>query len=111
MIYNCIVKLTGMGGTSDDKKKQTAITDVRCYLTPASNDVLVMYPELPIGQSFSFLFVNDSITIEPETQIKVTDAFSSELTVNDTYIVSGVPKKNKIGGQIILSGVAVRKDK
>lgn len=110
MIYNCVVSLKSITGASSSKTQGTAVTGIRAYITPASNDVLVMYPELPVGQSFSYLFVNDAIAVSPETEIKVTDAFSSELVVNDTFIVSGVAKKNKVGGQIILSGVCVRKD-
>ncbi len=110
MIYNCVVSLKAITGTASSKTQGTAVTGVRCYLLPASSDVMVMYPELPIGQSFSYLFVNDSISVLPETELKITDAFSSELTVNDTFIVSGVAKKTKVAGQIILSGVCVRKD-
>lgn len=110
MIYNCVVSLKSITGNADNKSQGTAVTAVRAYLTPATNDVLVIYPELPVGQTFSFLFVNDAITISPETEIKVTDAFDTTLAINDIFIVSGVVKKNKIGGQVILSGVCVRKD-
>lgn len=110
MKTNCVVSLKTITGTADSKTQGTAVTGVRAFLAPASNEVLVMYPDLPIGQSFSFLFVGDATTVSPETEIKVTDAFDATLANNDIFIVSGVPKKNKVGGQVFLSGVCVRKD-
>ena len=110
MIYNCAVSLTSISGASSNKTQGTPTTLVRAYIAPASNEVLVMYPELPIGQSFTFNFVDDSITVVPETEIKITNAFSGELAVNQIFVVSGVPKKNKLAGQIFISGVCVRKD-
>jgi len=110
MKYNCVVSLKTIAGVSTDKKQGTAVTGIRAYITPSTNDVMVLYPELPVGQTFSFLTMSSEVVISPETEMKITDAFSSELAVNDTFIVSGIAKKNKIGGQFLLSGVCVRKD-
>jgi len=111
MINNCVVSIKKFGGTSTDKKMSSLVTDLRALILPAGTEVLAMYPDLPIGQSFSFVFINDAITsLPPESEITVIDAMGSELTANDVFITNGDTRKNKLAGQIYWSGVCVRKD-
>jgi len=110
MIYNCVVSLRSITGASNNKSQAAAVTGIRGLIIPASNEVLMMYPEIPVGQTFSYNFIDNGITISPETEIKVTDAFNPELAINDIFIVSGVVRKSRIGCQILLSGICVRKD-
>lgn len=114
MMTNCIVTIRSFSGTKDNKTL-TALTggsSIRALIVPASTEVVAMYPDLPIGQSFAYTIISDAFTnLTPESEIKVTDAMGSELTVNDIFIVQGDNRKNKIAGQVWHTGVCVRKDK
>ena len=114
MITNCIISIKSVTGTKDSKSL-TALTggsSVRALILPAGTDVVALYPDLPIGQSFTFTIVGDSFTnLTPESELTVTDGMGSELAANDVFIVQGVTRKNKIGGQMWHTGVCVRKDK
>lgn len=114
MITNCIVTIRSFSGTKDSKTlgALSGGSGIRALLVPTSTEVMAMYPDLPVGQSFSYTIISDAFTnLTPESEIKVTDAMGSELAVNDTFIVQGDNRKNKIAGQIWHSGVCVRKDK
>lgn len=108
MKYNCVISLKTISGEATDKKQGTAVTGVNALILPTSNDVLMMYPELPVGNTFSYLILGSTV-IKPETELKITSSINGELTVNDIFIVSGVCKINKIGGQFYRSGVCVKK--
>lgn len=111
MITNCIVTIKNMSGTKDSKSLNSLSTDVRALILPAGNDIMALYPDYPIGQTFSYIIVSDTLgAILPEAEIKVTDAMIGELAVNDTYIVRGDNRKNKVAGQMYHTGVCVRKD-
>lgn len=114
MINNCIVTIRSFSGTKDNKALSALAngSGVRALIVPAGTEVVALYPDLPIGQSFSYTIISDAFTnLTPESEIKVTDAMGSELAVNDTFIVQGANRKNKIAGQVWHSGVCVRKDK
>lgn len=111
MMVNCVVSIKNMSGTKDSKSLSSLGTGIRALILPASNEILALYPDLPIGQTFSYTIISDSIgTILPEAEITVTDAMIGELAVNDTYIVRGDNRKNKVAGQTYHTGVCVRKD-
>lgn len=108
---NCLVTIKKVTGSADNKSFSTVSTGVKALILPASNEILALYPDLPAGQSYSFVINSDSITdIPAESELLVTDAMGSELTVNDSFSVLGVTRKNKVMRNIIHSGTCIKKE-
>ena len=72
MIYNVILTIKQMTGTASSKAYTSLATDVRGLIKPASNDALALFQDLPIGESYGFTIISDSITrIPPEAELTV----------------------------------------
>lgn len=108
---NCIVTIKKISGSADNKSYATLATGLKALLTPVSNEILALYPDLPAGQSYSFVINSDSLTELPaESELSVTDAMGSELAVGDIFSVLGISRKNKAMRNIIYSGTCIKKE-
>ena len=111
MTYNCLVTIRKVSGAADDKSYSALATAIRALILPASNEILALYPDLPAGQSFSFVINSDALAELPaESEMVITDAMSSELAVNDTFSVLGMTRKNKVMRNFLYSGTCVKKE-
>jgi hypothetical protein len=111
MTYNSLVTIKKVSGTADNKNFVSIATAVKALIMPASNEILALYPDLPAGQSYSFVINSDSITeIPAESQFLVTDAMDSELAINDSFSVLGMTRKNKVMRNILHSGMCIKKE-
>lgn len=108
---NCLVTIKKVTGSASNKSFSNVATGVKALILPASNEILALYPDLPAGQSYSFVINSDSITdIPAESELLVIDAMGSELAVNDSFSVLGVTRKNKVMRNIIHSGTCIKKE-
>lgn len=109
LMTNSIISIKKMGGYYYDLQKQVAITGVNCYLNPADNKVLTLYPDLPVGQTFSYIIVSDTLDkIPPESEFEVTGADTSGLTVGDKFQTLELAKKSILFGQTVFTGLCVK---
>jgi hypothetical protein len=104
---NCIVKIQRLTGDENNKNYQDLATNVYILIEPASNETAVMY-EVPVGQSYSFMIMDQVDWIRPGDKIIVLDPQTSGLAVNDQLIVRGNAQKSYVLGHIFNSGVAVK---
>ena len=106
---NSLISIKKMGGYYYDLKKQVSIPNLNAYLNPADNKVLALYPDLPVGQTFAYIIVNDTIdNLPPESEIEVTGADTSGLTVGDKFQTLELAKKSILFGQTIFTGLCVK---
>ncbi len=111
MTYNCLITIKKVSGTADNKGFTTLATGVKALLTPASNEILALYPDLPAGQSYSFVINSDAIAeIPAESELLITDFMGSELANGDSFSVLGITRKNKAMRNIIHSGTCIKKE-
>jgi hypothetical protein len=111
MTYNCLITIKKVTGLADNKSFTSLATGVRALIIPASNEILALYPDLPAGQSYSFVINSDAIADVPaESEFTVTDNMTSELANNDTFTALGLTRKNKVMRNFIHSGTCVKKE-
>jgi hypothetical protein len=109
MYANCQVTIKNIAGDQNSKSQVTQLTGINALILPASDQVLALYPSLPIGQSFSVVVMTDAITSLPtESELSITDAMQSELIVGQKFVVKDEARKNKVNGQYIFTATAVR---
>lgn len=110
MYTNCKINIKSFTGTTQ-KALTTLASGVLALITPTSNSILTLYPDLPVGQSFSFCFISDTITkLTPESEITIAESFNGEVTAAEVFICVGDTRRNKVGGQYFITGNCVRKD-
>ena len=111
MLYNCLITIKKVAGTAASKSFTTLATGIKALVTPASNEILALYPDLPAGQSYSFVINSDTVTdIPAESEFIVTDAMGSELAVNDSFTALGMTRKNKVMRNFVHIGTCVKKE-
>ncbi len=111
MDYNAIVSIKQLQGDENDKKQGLPTSGLKAVIIPAGDQILALNPELPVGQGYSFVILSDTLSsILPESEIDVTTAMNSDLTTLDVFIVKGVPRKNKVLGQVHFSGTCIKKN-
>jgi hypothetical protein len=109
MFANCQVTIKNISGNQNSKSLVTQLTAVNALILPASDQVLALYPNLPIGQTFSLVVMTDGITSLPtESELSITDAMQSELVIGQKFSVKDEARKNKVNGQFIFTAMAVR---
>jgi len=104
---NCIVKIQRLTGDENNKNYQDLAENVRILIEPASNEMAVMY-EVPVGQSYSFMVMDQVDWIRPGDKIIVLNPETSGLSTNDQLIVRGNAQKAYVLGHILNSGIAVK---
>lgn len=111
MTYNCLVTIKKISGSADNKSYTTLATGIKALILPASNEILALYPDLPSGQSYSYIINSDSLTELPaECELTITDSMTSELANNDSFTVLGLTRKNKVMRNILYSGTCIKKE-
>ncbi len=111
MTYNCLITIKKVTGNADNKSFTTLASNVRALITPVSNEILALYPDLPAGQSYSFVINSDYFSdIPSESEFTVTDNMTSELNNNDVFSVLGITRKNKVMRNLIHSGTCIKKE-
>jgi hypothetical protein len=111
MDYNAVVSIKQLQGDENDKKQGFPTLGLKAVIIPAGDQILALNPELPVGQGYSFVVLSDILNkILPESEIDVTTAMNSDLSTSDVFIVKGMPRKNKVLGQIHFSGTCVKKN-
>jgi hypothetical protein len=109
MNHNCIVSLSKLSGNASEKKFASLATSVRATILPASNELVSMYPDVPIGQSYLVVINSNALTELPaETEILVTDAEGGALAINDKFQVREVTRKQKVMGNTLWTCFAVK---
>ncbi len=111
MTYNCLITIKKISGSADNKSYTTLATGIRALILPVSNEILALYPDLPAGQSYTFMVNSDSLSELPsESELTVTDNMTSELANNDSFSVLGLTRKNKVMRNILYAGTCVKKE-
>ena len=107
---NCIGTVKILTGNADNKSFSTSIANIRATVIPASQETLALYPELPVGQTYTIIINDNALTmnLQPESEFIITDAQDSAFAVNDTFQLRGQARKDKIMGNTIFSFVAVK---
>lgn len=107
--HNCIVTVNNLAGDEDDKSRSSAITGIRATIVPASQETLALYPDMPVGQSYSVSINDNALTsLSRQATLVVTAVEAGILAVNDTFEIKGISRKDKIMGNTIYSAVAVK---
>lgn len=107
--HNCIVTVNNLSGDEDDKGRTSTTTGVRATIIPASQETLALYPDMPVGQSYSVIINDNSLsTLSRQATLVVTAVESSQFAVNDTFEIKGIARKDKVMGNTIFSAVAVK---
>ncbi len=108
MLHNSVATIKAYTGSSNNKTLTTVASSVRMLISPVSNDILALYPDLPIGTSYSFAFYDDLINVPTGAEITITDSENSESAVNDKFVVHNAVRKQKVAGRILHSGVCIK---
>ena len=107
--YNCLCTISQFTGSATNKTYAQLAANVKVMIAPASGDIVVLYPDIPIDKLFSFVIRTNTFTdILPASKISVTDGFGSEVTNGQTFIVKQVIQRNKIMGNFIIAGVCAK---
>lgn len=106
-LYNATVTISKWMGDENSKSYSTLDTGVRAMIRPAGTDILALFPDLPIGQAFSFVIQADDLVIPPESLLTVT-ATDGEFIVSDQFIVRGEVMRQRLLTQYVLKGVCVK---
>jgi len=107
---NCIVTVRLLTGNESSKSFSTSITGIKATIIPASQETLALYPDLPVGQSFSIIINDKNLTsdLTPESEIEITDVETSQYVVGNKFQLRGQARKDKVLGNTIYSFVAVK---
>lgn len=109
MYANCQVTIKSMVGNESNKSLATQIIEVNALILPASEQIVALYPDIPIGQAFTIACMTDQLpSLLAESEITVTDPLHSELGVNQRFIVKYEARKNKVGGQFVFTANLVK---
>ena len=109
MYCNCQVTIKTISGDQTSKTQVTQVTGVNALILPASDQVLALYPQLPVGQSYTVALMTDAISVLPtESELSITDAMQSELSVGQKFLVKDEARKNKVGGQFIFTANVIK---
>ena len=108
MQHNVICTIKQFSGNEKNRTQTSLATAVPVLLTPLSADYVALYPDLPIGGSYSFVLYDDSINIPPESELSITDAEVSEFTTSDKFVVKDLVQKFKVGGRFLHKGICVK---
>lgn len=106
---NCAVTIKRMSGAHDNKSYSEVYTDKAVLLVPATTDIIALYGDLPIGSTYSFLFLKGVPEIRPEDLLVVTETYDDAFQVGDEFIVSGNSKSIRHMNAQIIEGVCIKK--
>ena len=106
---NCVVSVYRMTGTHDNKTYVLAYTDKDVLLVPATTDIIALYGDLPLGSTYSFLFLRDVPEIKPEDKLTITESYDEAYSIGDEFIVSGNSKSVRYMNSQIIEGICVKK--
>lgn len=109
MKYNAACTIYRMSGNEHEKKYVEQQCESRGLFIPASDKIIALYSDLPVGQSYSFLFINEIDSILPEDKLVIIDPMDSGLEINTELYVTGVTRNMYVLGQRIIEGVAIKK--
>lgn len=111
LYHNCVVKIEELSGASNNKAFTSLTARTKALIQQASNDLLILYPEIPISASYSLTVVDNSITrIKPGSKVTILYADTSGHSVNDVFITQGEMRKTRILGNIIFNGLIVKQN-
>lgn len=108
MQHNVICTIKQFSGNEKNRSQANLATAVPVLLTPLSADYIALYPDLPVGGSYSFMLYHDSITIPAESEFSITDAEVSEFTTSDKFVVKDLVQKFKVGGRVLHKGICIK---
>lgn len=109
MIGNALCTINKFGGYYYDLSLGSIGTSIPVILLPAENRIMSLYPDLPIGQTYTFVCMDDSIAdIPPESEIIVSDPQMSGLTIGDKFITQELARKQMVFGSRILTGICIK---
>lgn len=109
-LTNCVVSISRMTGDQDERKYQVLATGIKALLVPASNDIVAMMGDVPVGGLYSFLIRNLTDRILPEDKIEVTNPQTSAIPEGKILTVSGVSRETVVLHDHLIEGVAVVTD-
>lgn len=112
MLENVVIKIENLDGTASSKERAVLIDEVKAIITPASNEILALYPDFPMGQTFTFTVNADYLDarIKSEAKLTVVNEMNSQFELNDVFVVNGYVQKSKILENVIYSGVCILQD-
>lgn len=103
---NVVVTIDQLSGGESAKQYSQLATNIRCLITPASTEIVAIYENAPLGNSFQFMIKDNSINdIPAQSKITITNAQNTEFNNNDTFITLGNCEKKKLGSRLCLTGV------
>lgn len=106
---NCECTVYRMTGDEDNKEYVLVKENVRCLIVPASNEIIALFSDLPMGGLYSFLFSNTIDTVKPQDKIVISSPGTSALELSSELIVSGVSRQTDLMGMRLVEGIAVKK--
>lgn len=111
MMMDLLATIEQFSGSSTGQSYSTTNTNVRMYLTPASNEAVALYEQMPQGQMFSFSILSDDIgNLKQQSRITVTSPQVSGFETGDVFITLTDTKRARIGGKFYLSGLCYKKE-
>ena len=114
---NVIATISIQKLTSTNKYEYvTMATGVRLLISPASATILALYPDVPIGQTFNYMVINDNsfalveseFKIPPQSKITITTSYENSIKASEIYITKETPQRKEVGGQDVFVGVCVK---
>ncbi len=103
MINNCLVSIYIL-----NNEYVLLAEDIRAEVYPASNEILALNPNVPVGQGFTITLDGDSISeLPPLAKIIITTAQNDSVNEGDTFVIQDNFTKTRVMGRIIYTGLGV----
>jgi hypothetical protein len=100
-----IVNIKAFSGQAEHRELQPIYENIRCILSPASPQVAAFYEDVPMGQLYEYLIIDQRIQDMPDgAEIEVCDPQKSGLAEGSIFIAIARRQRQRVGGRFILTG-------
>ena len=106
---NVVITISEMSGSSTSRTYTTVYDNVRCILTPARPEMLALYDNAPIGQSYEFLITDGRVTkIKDQSKFVIDKNQKSGFCVGDSFITLSTAQQQRQGGRFVIAGLCYK---
>lgn len=102
------VKIEKLEKQPDGSNLYTVLAEnVRVYLIPLEKAELMLYPDLPVGKSYTALVFKD-LEIKGGYRFTITNVLESNFNLNDVFIANGDFVRAKFLGKKVINGIVFK---
>lgn len=103
-MMECLVDIYEMHGDSQHKQYKRVHESIRCILSPASTDVIVLY-DAPLGQTYQYYISTANVTVPEQSEVRVVNPQGSVFKRGQKFVSIGSPQVQENAGFRVVSGV------